>query len=57
MSSSCSVWQGRVSRKQIIAVLMKSRIVKKGSGFTRSTKNGDPTLKWDHPGSIGGAGI
>ena len=44
MSSSCSVWQGRMSRKQTIAVLMKSRVMKKGSGFTRSIKNGDLTL-------------
>ena len=44
MSSSCSVWQGRVSIKQTIAVLMKSRIMKKGSGFIMSTKNGDLTL-------------
>ena len=44
MSFRCSVWQGRVSRTQTIVVLMKSRIMKKGSDFTRSTKNGDLTL-------------
>ena len=44
MSSSCSVWQGRVSIKQTIAVLTKSRIMKEGSGFIMSTKNGDLTL-------------
>ena len=33
-----------MSRTQTIAVLMKSSIMKRGSGFTRSTKNGDLTL-------------
>lgn len=52
MPSSCSVLPGRVSRKQTTAVLMKSRIREKGSGFNRSTENRGLTQSATIPGAL-----